>query len=105
MKKTFKLTDGWARAAQEFETRGVFHDAELKGFRVRCGVHRMTFFFFQEHRIHGDRSTTCKRLGHWPAMTTDDARRAALEIAGSNASGRIEPGRRAAVKFESAMTE
>jgi hypothetical protein len=53
MKKTFKLTDAWAEAAQEFETRGVFHDAELKGFRVRVGVHRMTFFFFQEHRIHG----------------------------------------------------
>jgi integrase len=105
MKKTFKLTDGWARAAQEFETRGVFHDAELKGFRVRVGVHRMTFFFFQEHRVHGVRSTTCKRLGFWPSMTTDDARRAALEIAGSNASGRIEPGRRAAVKFESAMVE
>jgi integrase len=68
-------------------------------------VHRITFFFFQEHRIHGVRSTTCKRLGHWPATTTDEARRAALEIAGRNASGRIEPGRRAAVKFESAMVE
>jgi integrase len=105
MKKTFKLTDGWARAAQEFETRGVFHDAELKGFRCRVGVHRMTFFFFQEHRVHGVRSCTCKRLGFWPSMTTDDARRAALEIAGRNASGRIEPGRRTAVKFESAMAE
>jgi integrase len=105
MKKTFKLTDAWARAAQEFGARDVFHDSELKGFRVRFGVHRITFFFFQEHCIHGVRSTTCKRLGHWPATTTDDARRAALVIAGGNASGRIEPGRRTAVKVNDALDE
>src|SRR5664280_2247473 len=107
MKKTYKITDQNIQAQRDFlegETR-VFHDSEVKGFRVRHGVHRVTFFFFQEHCVHGVRSTTCRRVGFWPATTANEARRAALEIAGHNASGRIEPGRRTAVKFDSAMVE
>jgi integrase len=96
---TDTLIDTW----RDFETRGTVWDSDIKGLRARLGVHRISFTFFQEHSIRGKRSTTCERLGFWPAMDVKAARRAALVIAGRNASGRIAPGKRSALKFGAAL--
>src|SRR5260370_32782098 len=85
--------------------RGTFRDTGVVGLRLRVGVRRMSWFFFQEHRKHGTRSTTCKMLGHWPALNVPDARKEALKIAGRIAADRIEPGKRSAAKFADAMDE
>lgn len=53
--------------------------------------------------VRGERTTTQKLLGHWPAMKTLQARRESDKLAGRNAAGRIEPGRKSAVKFEEAF--
>ena len=74
----------------------------MRGLRVRVGVHRTSFTFFQEHSIKAKRSTTCERLGVWPAMDVKAARKAALVIAGRNAAGRIMPGKRSAGKVADA---
>jgi integrase len=103
--KPRRFTDAYIEALREFETRGTFRDAGVVGLRLRIGVRRMSWFFFMEHRKHGTRSTTCKILGHWPAMNVADARKEALKIAGRIAADRIEPGKRSAAKFADAMTE
>jgi integrase len=103
--KPRRFTDANIEALQDFELRGTFRDTGVVGLRLRVGVRRMSWFFFQEHRKHGTRSTTCKLLGHWPAMNVADARKDALKIAGRIAADRIEPGKRSAAKFADAMDE
>jgi integrase len=103
-----KLSDGYVSALWEFSRddpamQKTVWDSDVRGLRVRVGAHRLTWSFFREHRDHGTRKTTCKVLGHWPQMGTAAARKAALVKAGSIATGRIEPGMRAAVKFEAAF--
>src|SRR5258708_28958786 len=85
--------------------RATFLDPGVVDLGLRVGVRRMSWFFFQEHRKHGTRSTTCKMLGHGPAMNVADARKEALKIAGRIAADRIEPGKRSAAKFADAMDE
>ena len=99
-----RLTDELLTSWRDFEIRGTIWDAEMRGLRVRVGVHRTSFTFFQEHSIKAKRSTTCERLGVWPAMDVKAARKAALVIAGRNAAGRIMPGKRSAAKVADAMT-
>jgi integrase len=83
----------------------VIWDTNVRQLRVTIGKHRTTFSYFQQHRQHGKRSSTVEVLGHWPAMNVDDARKEAQKIAGRNASGRIAPGKRKAVKFSEAFAE
>jgi hypothetical protein len=73
--KPRRFTDAGIEALREFEVKGTFRDTGVVGLRLRVGVRRMSWFFFQEHRKYGTRSTTCKLLGHWPAMNVADARK------------------------------
>jgi integrase len=105
-KKTRRLlSDAHIDALQDFDVRGLIWDTKVAGLRLRVGAHRLSWSFFQQHRLHGKRSTTCKALGHWPAMNVSEARKAALIIAGRVASRRIEPGRRSAVRLDAALDE
>jgi hypothetical protein len=90
--KPRRFTDRNIEALRDFEVRGTFRDTGVIGLRLRVGVRRFSWFFFQEHRKHGQRSTTCKLLGHWPA-SVNVARKEALKIAGRIAANRIEPGK------------
>jgi integrase len=101
------LSDGMIEAVAEFAEgqAKIIFDTKISGLRLRAGKHRISWTYFAEHRIHGKRSTTCQVLGHFPSMNTAGARQAALIIAGRNASGRIAPGKRTAVKFETAFSE
>jgi integrase len=101
------LSDGMIEAVAEFAEgqAKIIFDTKIPGLRLRVGKHRISWTYFAEHRIHGNRSTTCQALGHFPSMNTAVARQAALIIAGRNASGRIAPGKRTAVKFETAFAE
>jgi integrase len=104
MKKLLKLTDTLLETWRDFGMQGVVADTEVKGLRVRVGVHRTSFTFFQEHWAKGERRpSTFVTLGHFPDMSVADARKAALVIAGRNASGRIVPGRRSAAKVGPAV--
>ena len=110
MKRRYaKLTDAMVEAVHDFSdddaAARVLWDAEIKGLQVRVGRKRVTFTYFQEHMVKGNRSTTCKRLGHFPVMTVGDARKAALQEAGRVAAGRIAPGRRAAVTLTAALDD
>jgi hypothetical protein len=60
------FTDAGVQALREFDIRGTFRDADVKGLRLRVGAKRMSWYFFAEHRFRGSRSTTCKLLGHFP---------------------------------------
>jgi integrase len=105
-KKTKQLlTDARIEALRDFEVRALVWDTKVSGLRLRVGAHRLSWAFFQQHRLHGKRSTTCKALGTWPAMNVSEARKAALVIAGRVASRRIEPGRRSAVRLDAALDE
>ena len=70
-RKYHKLTDGHVEALGEFAEGEikVFWDLEVKGLQVRVGKHRVTWSFLKEHRIHGRRGVTFKRLGFFPPWT------------------------------------
>lgn len=89
-----KLTGTW-----------IFWDSKVAGLRVAFGRHRITFSYFKQHRLHGNRSTTAVTLGHYPEMSVADARKAALVEAGRIAAGRIRPGRRSAIKVKAAIDD
>jgi integrase len=98
-----RLTDSIVSAWADFENYKTVWDTDVRGLRVIVGPRRVTWSFFQQHRVRGKRNATVKRLGFFPMMSTKAARKAALVIAGRDASGRIEPGRRAAVKLDDAL--
>ena len=99
-KKTKRLlTDAHIEALSDFSVQGLIWDAKVAGLRLRVGPRRASWSYFQQHRLHGKRSTTCKTLGHWPSMNVSDARKAALMIAGNVAAGHIMPGRKSAKKL------
>lgn len=106
-RKYNRLTDGYVEALHDFAEGEVMiaWDKDVRGLQVRVGKHRVTWSFLKEHRIHGKRGVSFKRLGFFPAMDTKAARRAALIEAGRVASGRITPGRKAATKFEAALDD
>jgi integrase len=99
------LSDGHVSALRDFDLLSIVWDRKVPGLRVRVGQHRATWSYFREHRIHGRRSTTCKTLGHFPEMSTAAARQAALVEAGKVAAGRVEPGKRAALRLGPALNE
>ena len=102
-----RLTDGYVEALHEFAEGEVkiAWDRDVRGLQVRVGRRRVTWLFLKEHRIHGKRGVSFKRLGFFPAMDTKAARQAALIEAGGVASGRITPGRKTALKFEAALDD
>ncbi len=102
--KPRKLSDPHIEALREFGTLGTFADSVVSGLRIRVGVHRTSWLFFQRHRIKGKRSTTFRALGTWPLMDVAKARKEALIVAGKVAGGTIDPSKREAIKFETAFT-
>jgi integrase len=103
-----QLTDSLVDAAHDFAEGKtvVLWDSKIPGLRVRVGKHKTSWSYFQQHQRHGKRSTTCTVLGSvGEGMNVADARKAALVIAGRNASGRIAPGKRSAKKFGDAFAD
>lgn len=104
-RKYQRLNDTLLESWRDFDITGTIWDTEVRGLRIRVGKHRCTWTYFAERSFRGDRSTTCKRLGHWPSTSLADARKAALQEAAKIAAGRPEPGRRTAMTVETAVRE
>jgi integrase len=114
-RKFHRLSDSYVERLSQFARVGalakfsdvdsIVWDDRQRDLHVRFGRHRTTWIYQREHRLHGKRSVTYKRLGFYPAMTLSDARKAALVEAGRIAAGRVTPGRRQAVKFEAAFAD
>jgi len=101
-----KLTDRDVETAIDFgEGARVLRDNVVQGLRIRIGRTRRTWFFFREYQIKGNRGTAWKRLGFWPGMNIEQARRAALQEAARVASRRPQPGRRQAITVEQAAAD
>ena len=49
-RKTSKLNDEAIKAQREFETYGTFYDRDVRGLRVRVGVHRSTWEYYRQYR-------------------------------------------------------
>ena len=77
--KPRKLSDQHIEALREFDTLGTYADSVVPGLRIRVGVHRSTWLYFQRHRIKGNRSTTFRSLGTWPMMDVSEARKEAVD--------------------------
>ena len=102
-----KLNDATVEAMVDFHEgpAQVTFDTQVRGLQVRIGKKRVTWTYLQEHQTRGKRSTTCKRLGHFPAMGVVAARKAALQEAGKVAAGRLVPGRRSAMTLKEALDD
>lgn len=75
--------------------RGVWHaDRELPGFYVVAYPERLSFF--ARYRVHGQRRTV--KLGVYPAVMPEDARKAALSVLGGAARGEDEAEKRRAAR-------
>jgi integrase len=83
----------------------TFWDTRAPGLRVTFGRHKISFSYFKQHKVHGNRSTTSVTLGHYPEMNVKAARDAALIEAGRIAAKRLRPGKRQAVKFAAAFED
>jgi hypothetical protein len=77
---TDAMVDGLAVGAIVWDTR-------VPGLYIRRGKTRVTWTYLAERRRHGRRLTVCKRLGHYPNLSTAAARKAALVEAGKIAGG------------------
>jgi integrase len=77
--------------------------ADNKGLQLRIGKRRIAWVFYAQRMMRGERVTTQKLLGQWPAMKTTQARREADKVGGRVSSGRHEPGRKSATKFAEAF--
>jgi uncharacterized protein (DUF2252 family) len=111
-RKYHKLTDRLIDAWTDFDFADkpdakarVVWDANVRGLQIRVGKKRVTWSFLKEHRRGDKRSTTFRRLGFWPSMSVNEARKSALREAGRIAAGRISPGKRDAIKFEAAIAD
>jgi integrase len=79
-------------------------DTDTDGLQCRLGAHRATWLFYHDDRRHGRRKITSKRLGFFPAMSTEQARDAARIERGRIAAGDLSPGKREAIKVEASVT-
>jgi integrase len=71
--------------------RGTWHsDRELKGFYLLAYPRQLSFFV--RYRVDGQRRTV--KIGDYPAVSPEDARRAALAVLGGAARGEDEAARR-----------
>jgi integrase len=105
VRKKHRLDDGYISAVVEFgDFAGFVWDTSVAGLRIHIGPRKASWSFFQQHRTHGRRSATVKRLGVFPVMTTPAARKAALVVAGTVAAGKLMPGQRTALKLADALT-
>src|SRR5258708_14680813 len=103
--KPRKLSDPGIEALRDFGQVGVFPDNQVPGLRIRIGIRKASWVFFQQHRMKGTRSHTFEVLGEWPVMTVAAARVEAKIIAGRIAGGTIKPSKRAAVTLQAAIAD
>lgn len=84
---------------------GVHRDGHVSQLLVRVppGGGRPSFYFYTEVMILGARKTVHKHLGYWPETSPEAARRQARMELGRVAAGRVEPGKREAVRFGPAL--
>jgi integrase len=83
----------------------TFHDNQVPGLRIRIGRHKRTWFYFAQYQRKGKRGTRFVRLGFWPRMGIEEARRAALQEAAKVASGRPQPGAHTAITLNDATAD
>jgi integrase len=84
----------------------IIRDTGVRGLLLRKGLKRTSWHFYDETRIgHGERSYTSRVLGDASKMTLAQARKQARKIAGRIAADRREPGKREAVRFETAFAD
>ena len=77
-RKTSKLSDEIIKAQREFEAIGTFYDRDVRGLRLRLGVHRSTWEYYRQYRKGGSKVKTLRHvLGHFPEMNTITARKSA----------------------------
>jgi integrase len=84
---------------------GYHRDGHVSKLLVRVPPNggKRSFYFYSEVMVRGERLTQHKLIGHWPETTPEKARRLAKMEDGRIAAGRIEPGKRRAVKFKDAF--
>lgn len=99
--------DTWLDAVSAFERERViiYTDPTTDGLQCRLGRHRTTWLFYWDDRRRRRRKITAKRLGHFPAMRTAEARDAARVERGRIAAGDTSPGKKASVKVETSLAE
>ena len=108
------LTDRMIEGIASFADDGpkVIWDSKVQELRLRIGplrsaspivLGKVTWTYFAEHKRRGVRSTTCRRLGHWPAVTVAMARKAAKGLGGRLVDGRIEASAKNALTFSDAF--
>ncbi len=83
----------------------TFHDNQVPGLRIRIGRHKRTWFYFAQYQRKGKRGTRFVRLGFFPRMGIEEARRAALQEAAKVASGRPQPGAHTAITLNNATAD
>src|ERR1019366_9687344 len=99
------LDDQHISALLDFSQFGIYWDTDVRGLRLRVGPREATSQFFQEHSIHGRRSTTHRTLGFFPTMGTLAARRAGQVEAGRIAAKQITPSKKDAVRLGPALDD
>jgi integrase len=119
------LTDSRIDAAIDFaEGRTLYlYDQggtrSVAGLRMRIGPRSATWIYLRDVVDHGERQVTSKTLGHFDRgvpsgdtairkpwhLNTDDARKAALVVAGRVTGGAFEPSRGNAKRFAEAFAD
>jgi integrase len=89
----------------ELERVILYRDPTTDGLQLRLGGRTATWLFYWDDRRRRRRKITSKRLGHYPAMRTEEARDAARVWRGKIAAGDVGPGKRESVKVETSLTE
>ena len=85
---------------------GLYRDHMARNLLLRVSPRgRRSLYFHHELMLKGERITQHKLIGHVPGMKLADARRECLMVMGRIAAGRIEPGKRKAVKFGRALDD
>jgi integrase len=99
---TVKLNDELIKGQREFGTAigATVYDRDVRGLRLRIGVHRSTWEYYRQYRNGGSKVKTLRRvLGHFPAMNTITARKEAEIVAGKIADGAASPSKKDATLF------
>lgn len=92
-------------AFDERERVIVYRDPTTDGLQLRLGRRTATWLFYWDDRRRRRRRITAKRLGHYPGMSTSEARDAARVERGKVAAGDLGPGKRESVKVETSLAE
>ena len=81
---------------------GLYRDDAIRQLQFRVSPKGVrSFYLYIELMLKAERITVHKLLGTVPGMKIAEARREALMALGRVAAGRIEPGKRQAVRFAS----